>query len=44
MTHRPARTILADLVNEIMADAPSDAYRRVPERDSVHRCETLPTY
>ena len=28
MTHRPARTILANLVNEIMADAPSDAYRR----------------
>ena len=28
MTHRPARTILANTVNEIMADTPSDAYRR----------------
>ncbi|TAM54243.1 MAG: hypothetical protein EPN57_06365 [Paraburkholderia sp.] len=28
MTQRPTRTILANLVNEIMADVPSDAYRR----------------
>lgn len=28
MTDRPARTILANIVNEIMADVPTDAYRR----------------
>lgn len=28
MTNQPSRTILANLVNEIMADLPSDAYRK----------------